>query len=190
MASMAEALVDTAELTRAQREILANPAAADYIDQFSRLDRRSSAESWQVKPIRRQRTYFSRGQKLTLTWRDFDQPLPTWFDSVMQGFADLTTLEPNWDSYHGKAIDMSTINRAMALLDVLLGPASPAPSIVPLSSGGLQAEWHRHQQDLEIVFEPRRDPEFFYRNGQTGLEQDGLVSARLSFVTQMIRSFE
>jgi hypothetical protein len=190
MASMAEAFIDTAELTRAQCGILATPPAADYTDQLSRFERRSSAETWRGKQTQRERTYFSRGQRLTLRWRDFGQALPVWFDPVMLGFAELVTLEPNWDSYGGKAIDKAVVDNAIALLDAMLDPASPVPSIVPLSSGGLQVEWHRQQQDLEIVFEPRQAPEFFYKNARTGVEEDGSVYPRLALVTQLIRGLE
>ena len=190
MASMAEAFIDTAELTRAQCGILATPPAADYIDQLSRFERGSSAESWRGSQTQRERTYFSRGKRLTLRWRDFGQALPAWFDPVMQGFAELITLEPNWDSYGGLAIDRPTIDGAMALLDTLLGPSSLAPSIVPLSSGGLQVEWHRHDQNLEIVFEPRQAPEFFYTNARTGVEEDRSVYPHLALVTQLVRGLE
>jgi len=190
MASVAEAFMNTAELTRTQRGTLGNLVAADYVDQLSRAERRSSTESWRAKPIARQRQYFSRGQILTLTWKDFGQTLPVWFDPVMQGFADLITLEPKWDSYSGKPIERSAIDKAMALLDALLSATSPAPSIVPLSSGGLQVEWHRHDIDLEIVFEPRQTPEFFYRNISISAEESGLVPSRFSFVVQLIRALE
>jgi hypothetical protein len=187
--SLAEASIDTAELTRAQRGILTTLGAADYADQLSRFERRSSTESWRARPIERERRYSSRGRILTLKWRDLGQPLPAWFDIVMQGFADLITLEPNWDSYRGKAIEGAVINRAMTLLDALLKPASPPPSIVPLSSGGLQVEWHRDDRDLEIVFEPRQQPEFYYKSA-TGVEEDGSLLSRWSLVVELIRALE
>jgi hypothetical protein len=190
MACVAEAFIDTAELTRGQRGILTTLAAADYVDQLSRFERRSSTDSWRAKPVDHERKYSSRGRILTLRWKDFGQPLPVWFDPVMQGFADLVTLEPKWDSYQAKPIQKVAIDKAMALLDALLRPSSPTPSIVPLSSGGLQVEWHRNDQDLEIVFEPRKTPEFFYKNASTGAEEDGSVSSRVDFVIQLIRALE
>lgn len=190
MASVAEAFMNTAELTRSQRGTLGNLVAADYVDQLSQVERRSSTESWRARPIQRHRHYFSRGRILTLTWKDFGQTLPGWFDPVMQGFADLITLEPKWDSYNGNPIERTAVEKAMALLDALLGATSPAPSIVPLSSGGLQVEWHRHDHDLEIVFEPRQTPEFFYRNRSTGAEESDLVPSRFDFVVQLIRALE
>jgi len=185
-----ESLVDTAELTRTEQGILATVSTVNYIDQFSRLERRSSPESWRPRMVERERKYSSRGQILTLKWRDVGQALPTWFDPVMQGFADLITLEPNWDSYHAKAIDKTIIQNALATLDALLTPASPAPSIVPLSSGGLQIEWHHNEHDLELVLEPRQRIEFYYKNSLTGAEEDGPAASRWTFLIQLVRALE
>ena len=190
MSPVAEASIDTAELTRGQRGILATLAAADYVDQLSRFERSSSTESWRAKQIERERKYSSRGRILIVKWRDYGQPLPGWFDPVMQGFADLITLDPKWDSYRGKIIERAVIEKAIAVLDALLTPTSPAPSIVPLSSGGLQVEWHRSDQDLEIVFEPRQTPEFSYKNARSGAEEEGLVSSRWGLLIQLIRALE
>ena len=54
--------------------------------------------------------------------------------------------------------------------------ASPAPAVVPLGDGGLQLEWHRKQQDLEVVFSADDTPLFFYENRTTGVEQEGFAS--------------
>jgi hypothetical protein len=96
----------------------------------------------------------------------------TWFDAVMQGFVDLLTLPPNWNSYGAGAIDLDVVRTAMTFINEVLGPQSPAPSVVPLSSGGLQLEWHRKGMDLEMVFELREPPSFYYRNRANGEEGD------------------
>jgi len=190
MSPAAEALMDTAELTRSQRGIIDPATAVDYADHLSRLERASAAEPWYQKPISHERVYFSRGRILTLRWRDFGQPLPPWFDSVMQGFADLSTLEPDWDSYNAKPIEGTVIHKAIALLDALFTPKTPAPSIVPLSSGGLQVEWHRADRDLEIVFEPNQEVEFFYKNPVSGAEADGSLPSGSHLLIELIRSLE
>jgi len=90
----------------------------------------------------------------------------------MQGFVDLMTLPHNWDSYGAGPIDQRLIHEALSMINGLLVPASPAPRIVPLSSGGLQLEWHRRGIDLEIVFD-REGPAFFnYRDRTTGEDSD------------------
>jgi hypothetical protein len=65
--------------------------------------------------------------------------------------------------------------------------ASPAPSIVPLGDGGIQFEWHRKQQDLEITFAADDTPQFFYQNRATGVEQIGLASD-VTNLAQLLRN--
>jgi hypothetical protein len=93
----------------------------------------------------------------------------------MQGFVDLLTLKPNWDSYSADAIDPKLVHDAMNLINGLLAPTSPAPRVVPLSSGGLQLEWHRQGIDLEVVFDRDGQPFFYYRNHVNGDESEHML---------------
>lgn len=164
------ACIAMAELTIQERGILATSAAAAYLDCFSSAERVVVSAFQQPVLVPRQRKYYSRGQTYTIEWQDYGQPLPAWFDSVMQGFVDLITLPPNWDSYGAGAIDQKTVQEAMSFIDGLLGPITPAPRVVPLSSGGLQLEWHRQGIDLEVVFDRNEQPFFYYRNRANGEE--------------------
>jgi len=152
----------TAELTIQERGILATSASAAYLDHFSKADR--LLISAQPVLLRRKRTYYSRGQVYTVEWQDYGQPLPGWFDPIMQGFVDVLTLPPDWNSYGAGAIDPKIVLYAMTFMNGLLVPSTPAPRVVPLSSGGLQVEWHRQGLDLEIVFDRDEQPIFTYRN--------------------------
>jgi hypothetical protein len=164
--------LETAELTVQERGILASSASAAYLDYFSKADRFLLSTFQQPALIPRQRQYYSRGLQFTVQWQDYGQPLPAWFDPLMQGFVDLMTLPPNWDSYGAGPIDQRVIHEAMSMINGLLVPASPAPRIVPLSSGGLQLEWHRRGVDLEVVFDREGPPFFYYQNSATGEEAD------------------
>jgi hypothetical protein len=90
----------------------------------------------------------------------------------MQGFIDLLTLPPDWNSYGAGANDEGIVLHAMHFISGLLGPASPAPRIVPLSGGGLQLEWHRKGIDLEVVFDRDGRPFFSQRNRLTGEDSE------------------
>src|SRR5712692_1526644 len=155
--------LETAELTLQERGILAT-ISATYLDHFSRADRRVISGYEQPVQVVRRRKYYSHGQEYVIEWQDYGQPLPAWFDPLMQGFVDLLTLSPNWDSYGAGAIDPKVVLYAMTFMNSLLGPTTPAPRVVPLSSGGLQVEWHRQGIDLEVVFERDEQPFFSYRN--------------------------
>jgi hypothetical protein len=162
----------TAELTVQDRGILSTSASAAYLDDFSRIDRLLAGALHQPVARLRRRKYYSRGREYQVEWQDCGQPLPAWFDPLMQGFADLFTLQHNWDSYGAGPIDQRVIHDAMNLIDGLLEPTSPAPRVVPLSSGGLQLEWHRQGIDLEIVFDRDTQPFFNYRNRVNASESE------------------
>lgn len=165
----------TAELTVQERGILSTSASAVYLDGFSKVDRLLVGTFQQPVPMLRTRTYYSRGQAYTMEWRDYGQPLPAWFDPLMQGFVDLLTLPPNWDSYGAGAIDPRIVHDAMNLINGLLGPTTAAPRVVPLSSGGIQLEWRRQGVDLEIVFDRNEQPFFYYRNRVSGDESEHVL---------------
>jgi len=152
--------LETAELTLPGRAILASTPSAVYLDHFSKAERRLISTYQQ--PVVRGRKYYSRGQEFVIEWQDFGHALPGWFDPLMQGFVDLLTLPLNWDSYGAGPIDVNLVRESMNLMNNILGPASPAPRVVPLSSGGLQLEWHRNGIDLEVVFDRGEEPFFLF----------------------------
>src|SRR5260370_39584534 len=91
--------METAELSLAERGILASSASAAYLDRFSVEDRRPISGSHQPILETRTRKYSSRGQEYIVKCQDYAQPLPAWFDAVMQGFVDPLTIPPNGHSY-------------------------------------------------------------------------------------------
>ena len=98
---------------------------------------------------------------------------PDWVGPTIAAFVAIHNLTDNWNSYGGKAIDRDLINQSLVVLGSLMQQDSPAPSVVPLGDGGLQIEWHRRQQDLEIVFTADESPQYFYCNRATGLLDEG-----------------
>jgi hypothetical protein len=108
----------------------------------------------------------------------------------MQGFVDLLTLPPNWDSYGAGTIDPSVVQAAMDRMNAVLRPNSPAPRVVPLSSGGLQLEWHRQGIDLEIVFDRDEALSFYYRNRASGEEGDHSLPEESGLLRTIISALE
>lgn len=181
--------VATAELTLPERAILASSASAAYLDHFSDVDRLLVGAFQQPIQLRR-RTYYSRGQACTIQWQDSGQPLPVWFDPAIQGFADLLTLAPNWDSYRAATIDRKVIHDAMNFINNILAPTSPAPRVVPLSSGGLQLEWHRNGIDLEVIFDVGEQPLFYFQNRVNGEESEHILPENSPSLASIIASIE
>jgi hypothetical protein len=101
------------------------------------------------------------------------QAIPTWVRPTIAAFFRIQNLADNWDSYGGKAINPDLIRESLDTLGMVMQPDSPTPSVVPMGDGGLQIEWHRKQQDLEIAFTAEEAPQFFYRNRTTGVLDEG-----------------
>ena len=103
-------------------------------------------------------------------------PVPAWVEATISALIGIQSLPDNWDSCGAKKINRDLISQSLSLLEQIMETTSPAPSVVPLGNGGLQFEWHRRQQDLEIAFPADEAPQFFYRNRATGTDQEGFAS--------------
>jgi hypothetical protein len=140
--------------------------------------------------ITRRREYYSRGQVYLVEWQDYGQSLPAWFDPLMQGFVDVFTLPPNWDSYGAGAVDPRLVQDAINLMNSLLAPSSPAPRVVPLSSGGIQLEWHRKGIDLEVVFDRDEQPFFNFQDREKGEESEHSLPENSTLLSSIIAALE
>lgn len=115
-----------------------------------------------------------------------DQP-PAWVNPTFTSIIGIHRLPDNWDSYGGKRIKSDLVSQSLSFLGLIMNTDSPAPSVVPLGDGGLQLEWHRKQQDLEITFAADNNPQFFYQNRITGVEQIGFAND-VTNLTQLLRN--
>src|SRR5439155_12376420 len=117
----------------------------------------------------------ARGEVVGFKYLDNGDPRPTWFEPVLQGFANVATLADGWDGSGALRIDRATINRALGTIERLLPSDAPAPSVVPIPDSGLQIEWHHNQRDLEIEFSPGGAIEFYFFDENTKEEREGPV---------------
>ena len=111
--------------------------------------------------------------------------LPRWVEPTVTALMRLRSLGENWDSYGGSPVKPSVTESALRVLSAVMTDNSPAPSVVPLHDGGIQLEWHRRKQDLEIVFPADQSPSFFYCNSATGEQQEGGMSG-LSLIADIL----
>jgi hypothetical protein len=102
--------------------------------------------------------------------------IPKWVEPTISGFIAIQTLPDNWDSYAGKKISWELIRQSLDTLGLIMEEGSPEPSVVPLGNGGVQLEWHRRQQDLEITFASGEFAQFFYSNQITGERHEGFAN--------------
>lgn len=158
---------------------LANPLSMTGNQFASRLEFPASSSAAVTKPQEQSFTVPARTSTIhvvvTNTIPSPTSALPDWVRPTLTAFVDIQNLTDNWNSYGGKVVNRDLINQSLVVLGSLMQQDSPAPSVVPLGDGGLQIEWHRRQQDLEIVFSADESAQFFYRNRATGLLDEGSV---------------
>jgi hypothetical protein len=77
-----------------------------------------------------------------------------WLTDALMRLQDLAALAPDWDSYGAKPVEADMAMAAVRFLATLAAaaPGVDKPSVVPLSDGGVQVEWHRGGIDLEVAF--------------------------------------
>lgn len=167
----------TSEITQPETTFVATSSFAELLAGLTEKERRDSAAAIEYRPAPVVRTIEIRagGTILPFRYSDYGTPQPGWLMPVLQGFADLVALPKDWDGEGASRIDTATVNRALAAVERLFEPNSPTPSIVPLSNGGLQLEWHRGGKDLEIEFSPQGRVSFYYFDEQTKDEHEGPV---------------
>jgi len=102
--------------------------------------------------------------------------LPAWVEPTISAFSSIRSLGENWDSYGGKKTSDDVIRLALSIMSQIMPVDAPVPSVVPLGDGGLQLEWHRKQQYLEIVFPADATPTFYYCKKGTEVETEGFAT--------------
>jgi len=112
---------------------------------------------------------------------------PGWLDVLVAGLARIAQLPPNWDSYRAPAISIDAIRSAVEVMKFHATQRTPAPEVVPLSSGGVQLEWHENGVDFEISCRSDQTIEFSIENQRTGAAWDGTVRR---FSPELARAFE
>ena len=116
-----------------------------------------------------------RGGTYRIVIKSTNASVPDWVVPTIKAFAGILNLSDNWDSYGGRTINRDLIREALFILGMVMKADSPAPSVVPLGDSGLQIEWHRRQQDLEITFAFDEAPKFFYHNRATRELEEGFA---------------
>jgi hypothetical protein len=93
----------------------------------------------------------------------------------------LADLEANWDGYQADPIDPDILKAAERIAETMPLFAG-LPSVVPMTRGRLQFEWHKGSRSLEIEVE---DPETIHwlKFDTEGIEEEATAS---SYDTQAI----
>jgi hypothetical protein len=75
-----------------------------------------------------------------------------WYRAALDRISGLTALAVGWNGYDAREVKADMAIDTAKFLTKVAFPRIAAPSIVTLSDGGVQVEWHRGGVDIEIVF--------------------------------------
>ena len=105
----------TAEITRLERNLVETSSFADLLPNLTQKERLLSMKAVVSRPESVPRTVhmIARGEVVGFKYLDNGDPRPTWFEPVLQGFANVATLADGWDGSGALRIDRATINRAL-----------------------------------------------------------------------------
>jgi hypothetical protein len=116
----------------------------------------------------------------------FLQPRTDWAAPAKRRFIELLCLPTGWDGHQGIAANSSVVDFTYKLLEGIMQPRVPLPSIMPLSYGGILLEWHRKSWDIEIEIESPGNLGVYTRNLITGIEDEFELKSDLKRLTTII----
>lgn len=113
------------------------------------------------------------------------QPEPAWLYPALSRLQHLSRLGDNWDSYGGRPPADEAVFTALAVIARVLRDESTPPAMVPTSEGGVQLEWNREGEELEIRVMPDGAISAFRFNERAG-EGNELDHVTLSDLTRLL----
>lgn len=96
-----------------------------------------------------------------------------WFMDVAKDVVQLMSLNVDWDSYGGEAIDQTTAEMALRTLMAMDQYSLPRPSVFAESAGGVGFEFRRPSAELTLVVHRSGEVSYFYEDLVNGVEKDG-----------------
>lgn len=78
------------------------------------------------------------------------QSIPNWQIVVIDKLQELIRLEEGWDGYLAFPVSFESAMFAYKMLESISNSNTPAPQIVPGTSGDLQIEWHLLGGEIEL----------------------------------------
>lgn len=189
MSEVAERLFDTSACASRLRHLDTTAARNQQADVFARDERQSTPFSLAApRPISIV-VHPRLGDPIVLTYLDPGTGLPAWADSVFHSLSERWGVKPGWDGYDAKATDREYVVRLLNYLSALMQDTSTPPIVTPLPDGGVQAEWHRHNKDLEIVVPADHPASYYYYDAATEDEEEEDLDANHARVRDLIRQF-
>lgn len=125
---------------------------------------------------------------VALTRLALTQPHVAWAEEVRDRLNHLCQLPVGWDGYRGRPTRFDVAHFAFDLLRHVCRATTPAPSIVPLPSGGLQIEWHHDAADIELTVPAPSNVEAWVADPALGDDgEERLLETDFAFIVPWVK---
>lgn len=112
---------------------------------------------------------------------------PDLLSAVVARLEELIRLESGWDGYEGQPVGFGNAVFALRMFESISAVDTPAPAIVPGSSGDLQLEWHLPAGEIELhVRAPNVVHAWRFLAGAHPFEQELTLSTDFSEVAKWL----
>jgi len=98
---------------------------------------------------------------------------PPWLSSALADIARIAALPSDWDGYGSPQLSVKEREQATQLLASMTYSDLPAPSIVPMSGGGIQIAWQHCGRELELEIMAGVQDLMFLRVSEDGTTEEG-----------------
>lgn len=117
-----------------------------------------------------------------------DRSLPPWIEPLLKQLESVLALKPGWDGGDGRRVTIDALATGLRVLEETMAWDTVAPTVIPVSDGGIQLEWHCAGVDLEVYIEPDGQVSAWCREGSREWEEDFYPRARLSKELSLLSS--
>jgi hypothetical protein len=114
---------------------------------------------------------------------------PEWLAITIERVAALWNMPKNWDERGSAAVRSDVLMFAMSVLEQVMPPGAPAPSIVPLGHGGVQLLWSAPAGELELEIRQPNEVLAYLLDRRTGNESEWALTTELSNLANILWSW-
>lgn len=115
----------------------------------------------------------------------------SWFDHAVRELRDLQALRADWDGYGSPSVQIAAL--ASAAIVAALGTTYhvlPAPTIVPVTGGGVQFSWANGERELELEILPDGSLQYLFIDEDGVEEEAGIPRGRIHPISRLFGRIE
>jgi hypothetical protein len=109
-----------------------------------------------------------------------------WQKPILSKLLQYLELPNGWDSYTGKPLKHDTGMFALQILNSVMNSRTPEPVVVPVSTGGVQFEWHQPDFDLELYIAAPYESELWFEDRVSGESRGMSITTEFSELARQI----